>query len=86
MAEVKEKILIGQIVRVLRRINGNKVEVEGMVVYKKHNNRIGINFGHYNLIRQRTDLTNEGKRKLIVSLGSDDIFSKEEITKIVEKW
>lgn len=52
---------------------------EGMVVWKKNNQEIGVNFGHYQMLKNVHKVPLHRMLERLNGLGLDDIFSKEEL-------
>lgn len=52
----------------------------GMITWRKNNQQIGVNFGHYPIVKATNpDYTEQELIDHVRKLGADDEFSKEEI-------
>ncbi len=55
-----------------------------MVVWKRSNDDIGINFGHYwIIINNYKDRTPTEQKEMIMAMGVDEVFDKGEIIEVV---
>ena len=54
----------------------------GMIVYKKNNSEIGVNFCHYHILACTGLYKDEVLKEKVFAMGSDDLYSKEELEKI----
>lgn len=52
---------------------------EGMIVWKKNNQEIGVNFGHYKILRDVHKVPIHRMLGKLKGLGVDDMFSKEDL-------
>ena len=59
----------------------NKNKREGMIVWKKNNENIGVSFEHYHLsLFQKPTLSNKDRAEYLRHFGCDEIFEKSELT------
>jgi hypothetical protein len=76
----------GDIVKALHRNSSHygKSVCEGMIVYKKDNDNIGVNFEHYNLAvnHSKKHATQKELLQYLLHFGSDEVFVKSELTLI----
>ena len=56
---------------------------EGLIVFKKGNHTIGINFNHWHIHKSFEELSETEKRDNIYKLGCNEVFTVEQITEIV---
>ncbi len=74
-----KKLRLGSIVKCIasRSKNYNKV---GMINYRKGNSYIGVNFGHYQMIKvTQKDKTDDQILEQLKFLGIDEMFEKDEL-------
>jgi len=51
----------------------------GMIVWKKNNQEIGVNFGHYHILKNLRKVPPHQMLESLNGLGADDLFSKDEL-------
>ena len=60
-----------------------------LVTWNKNNDQIGINFGHYHQVANMDmfkDKSKADKKLILMRIGADDEFSKDQIEEIINTY